>query len=253
MEETQDKNQDQESVQPVLIDGTLVEIQNQDLEIRKAKLHSLWTACRYITDHPGCSKSDLQKHLRVIYPHGQIGDFMWVTWLRMCGENSKDGQQFIGLLEKLDYLRYNSKSVKGMRRGMYILPRGKEFAAEAEPAHTWARPKTVPTLWLEDNCEIGMLLTSRGRKRSMYLYGMPQADGSTHSPGRIMPGEIVTLMTVEDQKNVINDHILRKYGRSYPTATITILHAGFGLCRVEPDCMKPLFNNKRKGGKHVNQ
>ena len=44
MEETQDKNQDQESVQPVLIDGTLVEIQNQDLESRKAKLHSLWTA-----------------------------------------------------------------------------------------------------------------------------------------------------------------------------------------------------------------
>ena len=87
----------------------------------------------------------------------------------------------------------------------------------------------------------------------MYLYGMPQADGSSHSPGRIMPGEIVTLMTVEDQKNVVNDHILRKYGRSYPTATITILHAGFGLCRVEPDCMKPLFNNKRKGGKHVNQ
>jgi hypothetical protein len=240
MEENQDKNQVQE---------------DQQKELSAKAQHSLWSACRYIIDHPGCSKSDLQKHLKVVYPHGQIGAFMWMTWPRNCGFNCgeilKSGQLLTGTLETLDYLKYNPRSVKGMRRGLYILPRGKEFAAGAEPAHTWSRPDTVPTLWLEDNCEIGMLVTCKGRTRGVFLH--KKTHDAFVGAGHMMPGEFATLVSLEDRMDVVSDHMLRKYGRSYPTATVTILHANFGLCQVYPNYIKPAFNNKRKGGKHVNQ
>lgn len=219
-------------------------------------MHYLWSACRYVKDNPGCSKGELRHHLEGVYPHGQLGKFTWVFETLSTGRKEKDGTWFAGTLALAGFLMYNPVSGKGKgnRRGLYILPRGEALASDPEPPHKFAKPKSMPTAWLEDNCQIGMLMVPRSRTASVMLYAVVDGQkGWYPAVGHLRPGEIVTLAEVKDRISSNDEHSLRKYGRPYANARITILHPTAGLCTVHAECIKPLDSNKKKGGKHVNQ
>ena len=217
-------------------------------------MHYLWSACRYVKDNPGCGKLDLRQHLEGVYPHGQLGKFTWVFETWNTGRKERDGSWFAGTLALAGYLMYNPVSSRGNRRGLYILPRGEALTAEPEPPHKFAKPKSMPTAWLEDNCQIGMLMVPRSRTTSVMLYSTVGDNMRGYqAAGHLRPGEIVTLAEVSEFRSVGDEHYLRKYGRPYATARVTILHPTAGLCTVHAECIKPLESNKKKGGKHVNQ
>lgn len=218
-------------------------------------MHYLWTACRYIKDNPGCSKGEMRHHLEGVYPHGQLGKFTWVFETWNTGKKQRDGTWFAGTLALAGYLMYNPVSGKGKgnRRGLYILPRGEALASDPEPPHKFAKPKSMPTAWLEDNCQIGMLMVPRSRTGSVLLYSLGDSQRGYQAAGHLRPGEIVTLAEVNDLRSLNDEHSLRKYGRPYAAARVTILHPAVGLCTVSAEHVKPLDSNKKKGGKHVNQ
>ena len=216
-------------------------------------MHYLWTACRYIKYNPGCSKGDLRRHLEWVYPHGQLGKFTWVCGTWNTGSQQKDGTWFAGTLALAGYLMYNPVSSKGNRRGLYILPRGEALASDLEPPHKFAKPKSMPTAWLEDNCQIGMLMVPRTRTASVMLFSLGDSQRGYQAVGHLRPGELVTLAEVNDLRSVNDEHTLRKYGRHYAAARVTILHPTAGLCTVSAEHVKPLDSNKKKGGKNVNQ
>ena len=215
--------------------------------------HVVWSACRFIRSNPGCNKKQLKAHLSRVYPHGAVGKFDWV--LRIGGSlgQADDTLFYPGRATECGLFLWNPTRIGDHRRGFYILRRGSELADEAEPSHVWDKPKLLKAAWVVDDCELGMLLTSRSKKTGYFMFRGGSAVG-TPSVGYLKPGEIITLVDVKVSGFNSDADNLRKYGRPYPISEVTVMHPHLGICSIHAEYIKPLFGKrKKKGGNNANQ